>query len=207
MPDHYRTLGVHPSASSDHIHTVYRELARRLHPDRHLEASAAETSLAERRMREINEAWRVLQDPARRRRYDADRGGGRRPPPRPPSGPGPGTAVASDDDLVDVGPPDMAAHAARGLPWILLIIVLVGIFVVTAYAGSGGAGDPPAARSAAPVGSCLVVSPGPATSVVPCTAPHTGRVTARVATPEECPAGTDPRRLASDRLVDCLSDP
>jgi curved DNA-binding protein CbpA len=73
MPSHYQTLGVPPSASADEIRTAYRNLARRLHPDRHRLRSPAEAALAERRMRDVNEAWRVLGDPDRRGRYDADR--------------------------------------------------------------------------------------------------------------------------------------
>ena len=136
MPDHYRTLGVHPSASVEQIRSAYRDLARRLHPDHHRDATGPEASLAERRMREINEAWRVLQDPVRRGRYDADRLGR----PAGPSRPGPAATAGTDldtDDLVDVGPPDLAARAIHGLPWVLLIVVLGFIFVVTAYAGSG----------------------------------------------------------------------
>ena len=63
---HYQRLGVRPSASTEEIGQAYRRLARRLHPDRQQTASPAERRLAERRMREVNEAWAVLRDPRRR---------------------------------------------------------------------------------------------------------------------------------------------
>jgi hypothetical protein len=202
MPDHYRVLGVHPSASSEQVRAAYRDLARRLHPDHQRGASGPEASLAERRMREINEAWRVLQDPVRRRRYDLGRehrsvGTGR------PTAP---VDRFDDDDLVDLGPSDLTARAVHGLPWILLILVLGFIFVMTAYAGKHDAA-PPAVDRAAPVGSCLVVTAGPSTSVVPCDQPNTGRVVQRVDDMAGCPDGTDPRRLAPDGRTDCLATP
>ena len=205
MPDHYRTLGVHPTASSEQIRAAYRDLARRLHPDHQRGASVPEASLAERRMREINEAWRVLQDPARRRSYDVGRNR-----PAVASSSRTGAPVDrfddADDDLVDVGPPDLAARAVHGLPWILLILVLGFIFVVTAYAGRREEA-PPAVDRAAPVGSCLVVTAGPSTSVVPCDQPNTGRIVVRVDDMAGCPDGTDPRRLALDGKTDCLATP
>lgn len=62
---YYRVLMVDSSADSDIIHTVYRRLARRFHPD-------ADPSLeAALHMREITEAYATLRDPAKRAAYDA----------------------------------------------------------------------------------------------------------------------------------------
>jgi len=204
MPDHYRVLGVHPSASSEQIRAAYRDLARRLHPDHQRGASVPEASLAERRMREINEAWRVLQDPVRRRRYDL----GREHRSIAPAGrtAAPVDRFDADDELVDVGPSDLTTRAVHGLPWIVLILVLGFIFVMTAYAGKRDVA-PPAVARAAPIGSCLVVTAGPTTSVVPCDQPNTGRVVDRVDDMAGCPEGTDPRRLAPDGRTDCLATP
>jgi hypothetical protein len=204
MSDHYRTLGVHPAASSEQIRAAYRDLARRLHPDHQRGASVPEASLAERRMREINEAWRVLQDPTRRRRYDIGRDRGRATSAGRSAAPV--DRFDADDDLVDVGPPDLTTRVVHGLPWILLILVLGFIFIVTAYAGKREEA-PPAVARAAPIGSCLVVTAGPATSVVPCDEPNTGKVVDRVDDMAGCPEGTDPRRLASDGKTDCLAAP
>ena len=65
--DHYRVLGVGPSASGDEIRAAYRREARRLHPDSAGSASSSE-------MARLNEAYRVLSDPGRRVMYDRSRG-------------------------------------------------------------------------------------------------------------------------------------
>ncbi|MBN2084545.1 MAG: DnaJ domain-containing protein [Anaerolineales bacterium] len=64
MPDHYFTLQVDRRAEPEVIAAAYRSLARKYHPDK--TASAAST----KRMQEINAAYEVLRDPAKRRAYD-----------------------------------------------------------------------------------------------------------------------------------------
>ena len=177
-------------------------MAGRLHPDRLIDASAAERSLAERRMREINEAWRVLQDPARRRRYDDSRLQGRKGPAAERSE----TLVARDDDdedLVDVLPEmgPVAAALFRHLPWVALLGVLVLIFVVTAYASKD---DPVVVSKTAKPGACLDVSSGPTTTLVACSGPHELRIIRRVDAATDCPDRTERRRLGTDGLFDCV---
>lgn len=65
-PDYYGRLDVEPSASQEEIREAYREKARETHPDRNPEDPGAV-----RRFRRIQEAYRVLRDPDRRRSYDA----------------------------------------------------------------------------------------------------------------------------------------
>ena len=66
--DHYKTLGVDRKASQDEIKKAYRKLARQYHPDTNKDAGAEE------RFKQISEAYDVLGDPEKRKRYD--RGGG-----------------------------------------------------------------------------------------------------------------------------------
>ena len=65
--DPYTTLGIPAGASHEDVARAHRRLAKQFHPDVNPGPSAAE------RMRRINEAWRILSDPVRRSRYDADR--------------------------------------------------------------------------------------------------------------------------------------
>jgi molecular chaperone DnaJ len=67
-PDYYKVLGVDRKASQDDIKKAYRKLARKYHPDTNKDAGAEE------RFKQISEAYDVLGDEDKRKRYD--RGGG-----------------------------------------------------------------------------------------------------------------------------------
>jgi len=62
--DYYRTLGVAREAPADDIKKAYRKLTRKFHPDVSKEPDA------EKRMKEVNEAYEVLSDPEKRAAYD-----------------------------------------------------------------------------------------------------------------------------------------
>jgi len=63
--DYYETLGVSRSASEADIKKAFRKLAREHHPD-----VAKDKRKAEEKFKEINEAYEVLGDPAKRKKYD-----------------------------------------------------------------------------------------------------------------------------------------
>jgi DnaJ-class molecular chaperone len=65
--DYYQVLGVKRDASEKEIKDAYRRLARQWHPDRHKDQ---DKSKAEDRFKEIGEAYEVLKDPEKRRKYD-----------------------------------------------------------------------------------------------------------------------------------------
>jgi curved DNA-binding protein CbpA len=67
--DYYACLGVLPSAEDIVIRAAYKALAQRYHPDRY-EGDPAEAS---KRMQDINEAYEVLSDSAKRKKYDGAR--------------------------------------------------------------------------------------------------------------------------------------
>lgn len=60
--DYYSVLGVSKSASPDEIKKAYRRLAHEYHPDKN--------KGNEGKFKEVNEAYQILSDPARRQQYD-----------------------------------------------------------------------------------------------------------------------------------------
>ncbi len=70
--DYYAILGVHPTAEKAVIDAAYKALAKRYHPD----MSQNNPDEAKRRMQEINVAYDVLSDAAKRKEYDKLRGDG-----------------------------------------------------------------------------------------------------------------------------------
>ncbi|MCL0069428.1 DnaJ domain-containing protein [Dehalococcoidia bacterium] len=67
-PDYYAVLQVRPQADREVIGAAYRRLAAKYHPDVNPSPDAAD------KMKQLNEAYEVLSDPARRAAYDRSRG-------------------------------------------------------------------------------------------------------------------------------------
>lgn len=63
--DYYETLGVSKDASQEDIKKAFKKLARKYHPD-----VAKDQPDAEERFKAVNEAYEVLGDPEKRRKYD-----------------------------------------------------------------------------------------------------------------------------------------
>jgi molecular chaperone DnaJ len=93
--DFYAVLGVPSDATQDAIKKAYRKLARQHHPD-----ANAGNAAAERRFKEIGEAYGVLSDTEQRQQYDAvramSRGGAR----FTAGGPGAAGGTAGFEDLL-----------------------------------------------------------------------------------------------------------
>ncbi|MGQ0809767.1 MAG: molecular chaperone DnaJ [Nitrospiraceae bacterium] len=78
--DYYETLGVERTVSDDELKKAFRKLARQYHPD--LQTGEPQKKVAEEKFKEVNEAYEVLSDQEKRKRYDvfghagAQQGGG-----------------------------------------------------------------------------------------------------------------------------------
>lgn len=198
VENHYEVLGVNSRAKAEDIRRAYLELARALHPDRTLGAEAVDADRTARRMQEVNDAWRVLREPASRAAYDRALAihHGRRPtrasdrpdvPPRHAAGPG-----HAPDDLdtpfhsAPAEPGDLGVSVVRALPWVAVLLILGAIFVFTAFAGGDDDADGPQEL----VGRCI--SSGPATAVVavPCEGPNDGEVVLVANRASHCPVGS-----------------
>ncbi|MFX0090782.1 MAG: DnaJ C-terminal domain-containing protein [Candidatus Hodarchaeota archaeon] len=64
--DYYDILGVPKTASLDEIKKAYRRLALKYHPDR----TKDDPKVAEEKFKEVGEAYSVLNDPEKRKKYD-----------------------------------------------------------------------------------------------------------------------------------------
>jgi len=65
VKDYYKILGVDKSATAEQIKKAYRKLAVKYHPDKN-----PNNKTAEEKFKEITEAYEVLEDPEKRKKYD-----------------------------------------------------------------------------------------------------------------------------------------
>ena len=63
--DYYQILGVDRNASQEEISKAFKKLARKYHPDLNTDNPEAEN-----KFKEVNEAYAVLKDPEKRKKYD-----------------------------------------------------------------------------------------------------------------------------------------
>jgi DnaJ domain len=211
---HYETLGVTPAADVATVRAAYLAKARVHHPDRHIDASAATRARAANTMLEVNAAWAVLSDREARRRYDASIAPSR-PAYTSASTPRPATASSARPDArpsdaslpydpdLDDGRVDLFARGMRLIPAAVLLTLLLGIFVFTAFAASDGPTTPvgPLTSGSLTAGAC--VRAGRVLTTVPCGEPHDAVVETVIGGGRTCPQDTSMYMLDASRVA-CL---
>lgn len=213
---HYEVLGVAQDATPEQVRRAYRALVRRYHPDHLGERQVIPQAKleAERRIRELNEAWQALRDPDRRARYDLSVPRPDRAVPYSPFPPGtePEPPGGFDEWFADANRRrDGARVVTRSVevarPFRVRLLVgvgvtmLAGILLIVALTGTNPDPVPPVAVR----GMCVQVLAGPQAVEVPCDGPNDGRVLGQVMVPGECPNGAVARRLtAGDPKLTCL---
>jgi hypothetical protein len=195
---HYEVLGVSRTASAGELRQAYLERARLVHPDRHIDAGPRARAEAEHAMQELTEAWRVLGDAGRRRRYDREIGG-------PTSAADDAARFVTRTDGTfpeEIEVIDPTVRLIRGLPWIALVIVLVAIFVFTAYAATGGSSKRQPATGSG-VERCVALG-GDSPAAAPCDVPGARTVVTEIVPSAACPPGTEAVAGQAGVTVLCL---
>jgi molecular chaperone DnaJ len=200
-PTHYDTLRVAPSASGAEIRDAYRRLAREHHPDHRVASGSAADSIS---MPAINEAYRVLGDPARRAVYDA---GLRTGSDRDHAG----TNSTSTATGVDRPAPMHPSHVGPArVPWrSMLVLAMVGTIGVVVLAQFTEPGSPPAPDGIFRVGECAEVQADTSVREVACTGDPSVDLVVEAFVPFEgrCPGGTTPYRDRQGMGVACVAEP
>jgi molecular chaperone DnaJ len=204
-PTHYDVLGVAPSASVEQIREAYRRLAREHHPDR--TATSGRTG-GDVSMPAINEAYRVLNDPARRAVYDASlRSATQRGPAAPPSD----SSARADAATSTPTMPTFPSHLGPArFPWrsvsFFAALAIIGIVVLAQFTEPG---QPRGPDGILQIGSCVTIEPNGDAREVLCTDDPTVdlKVEAFVPFSDSCPGGTVAHRDRQGMGIACVADP
>ena len=148
-------------------------------------------------MAEINEAWRVLGDPRRRRIYDLS-----------PSGPA--SASVLDDALAPQFVEPRHNPLARyqdppRFPWRFMgVLLLIGIAFVVLGVLTAGDPVPPKVDNVLHPGDCVVIETNGDAAERLCTEAHDGIVEVLLTAEGLCPAGSEPHRDRQGMGVACV---
>jgi molecular chaperone DnaJ len=202
-PTHYDVLGVAPSAGADEIREAYRRLAREHHPDR---AASRSVVGGEVSMPAINEAYRVLNDPARRAVYDASL---RSAPQRGPAA-SPSESTTRSDAATGSVPtmPTFPSHLGPArFPWrsvsFFAALAIIGIVVLAQFTEPG---EPRGPDGIIQIGSCVTIEPNGDAREVSCTQDPAVDLVVEAFVPfaASCPGGTVAHRDRQGMGIACV---
>jgi len=201
---HYDVLGVAPSANVEEIREAYRRLAREHHPDRAASSGSAAGGVS---MPAINEAYRILNEPARRAVYDASLRGGSTPPTGPAAPPRSSGQPSTSEPAPSM--PTFPSHLGPArFPWrsvsFFAVLAIIGVVVLAQFTEPG---EPPGPDGIMRVGSCVTIEPNGDAREVLCTDDPAvdRRVVAFVPFDGVCPTGALPHRDRQGMGVACVS--
>lgn len=175
---HYDVLGIGPAAGPDEVRAAYRRAARDAHPDRHGAGSAE-------RMARVNEAWRVLGDPLRRRAYDDELAAGEVPAAsqggaRPSATDRPGGVHIH----VPVPPARVPWRFMAGMAFAGIALLVIGRLFTSPTPPSGP-------DNILRAGDCVTLTTSFEAAEVLCSQPYDAVVRALVPFDQQCPTGTE----------------
>ncbi len=190
---HYDVLGVESSASVAEIREAYRRLAREHHPDR---AVSNDRVGGDASMTVINEAYRVLNDPARRAVYDASLRAA------------PATDSAQPSDAVASTPTTYPSHLEPArFPWrsvtFFAAVAIVGVVVLAQFTEPG---EPRGPDGIIQIGSCVSIELNGDAREVLCTMDPDVDLVVEAFVPfeESCPGATVAHRDRQGMGIACV---
>ncbi len=68
--DYYKILEIHPNATQELIKKQFKHLSKKYHPDKN-NGNDERMRISEKMFRDVNEAYKVLSDPQRKKLYDS----------------------------------------------------------------------------------------------------------------------------------------
>jgi molecular chaperone DnaJ len=181
----YDTLAVGPDAPAAEIRAAYRRAARANHPDTHGETSAT-------RMAEVNEAWRVLGDPGRRRLYDLTLA----EPATATTGFAAGPSASASATFVEPRHNPLARYQdPPRIPWRFMgVMLLLGIAFVVLGVMTAGDPVPRKVDNVLDPGDCVLIEANGDAAERLCDEPHDGVVDVLLTADVGCPEGSEPHR-------------
>jgi hypothetical protein len=181
---YYERLAVGRNATQEEIRNAYRRAARDAHPDRNVGSGA------EARMAEINAAYRVLGDPARRRAYDAELAMARSGS-TSASATWSSSAVEEDEDREPYWIPPVDVTPAR-FPWkFMAVLAICGIGVIIVGLIFSKPQQPAAPDNILRSADCVLLGPQLDAAEVACSGPHDAVVRVLVPFGDTCPGDTE----------------